>query len=377
MGRKRKIMIIAVAAVFLLSGAASSLAFVSELSIMENTAFTGAVDIRLRTFTEKEGREIKFSGSNVLEHGQDIPYIPRLTNMGSDCYIRVAIFAGNKLSNKNIAGECYGISDEWKYAKGYLYYTRPFKTGETVDICRGFKFPGFWEHCRENVLKVTTNVDAVQKANFVPDFESDGPWGEIIITNSEINGEGLVNTAKPGKSNVEIINTDDSKNVFIEDDKFFDELFFMPGDVKRGTVKIVNKSSRRARIFFKAKCRTGALSDGLELEIDNGEKNNKRIFHRGLLSERELLEYRVIAEMDKRSSREIKFKISMPESAENSYMMLKQNIKWYFAADAYGSANEAEPKTGEISVFLIFSLVCFTISSICIYLTVGRKNESL
>lgn len=264
-----------------------------------------------------------------------------------------------------------------KYAKGYLYYTRPFKTGETVDICRGFKFPVFWEHCRENVLKVTTNVDAVQKSNFVPDFESDVPWGEIIITNSEINGEGLVNTAKPGKSNVEIIKTDDSKNVFVEDDKFFDELFFMPGDVKTGSVKIVNKSSRRARIFFKVKCRPGALSDGLELEIDNGEKNNKRIFHRGLLSERELLEYRVIAEMDKRSSREIKFKISMPESAENNYMMLKQNIKWYFAADTYGNANEAEPKTGEISAFLIFALVCFTISSICIYLTVGRKNESL
>ena len=360
MERKRKIIIIGVAAVFLLSGAVSSLAFVSELSVMENTASTGAVDIRLRTFTEKEGREIKFSGSNVLEHGQDIPYIPKLTNMGSDCYIRAAVFAGNKLSNKNIARECYGISDEWKYAKGYLYYTRPFKTGETVDICRGFKFPGFWDYCRENVLKVTTNVDAVQKANFVPDFESDVPWGEIIITNSEINGEGFVNTAKPRKSNVEIIKTDDSKNVFIEDDKFFDELFFMPGDVKRGSVKIVNKSSRRA-----------------ELEIDNGEKNNKGIFHSGLLSERELLEYRVIAEIDKRSSREIKFKISMPESAENNYMMLKQNIKWYFAADTYGNANEARPETGEISAFPIFALVCFAISSICIYLTARRKNEIL
>lgn len=32
--------------------------------------------------------------------------------MGSDCYIRAAVFAGNKLSNKNIAEECYGMSDE-------------------------------------------------------------------------------------------------------------------------------------------------------------------------------------------------------------------------------------------------------------------------
>lgn len=82
MGRKRKIMIIGAAAVFLLSGAVSSLAFVLELSVMENTAATGAVDIRLRTFTEKEGREIKFSGSNMLEHGQDVPYIPRLIKYG-------------------------------------------------------------------------------------------------------------------------------------------------------------------------------------------------------------------------------------------------------------------------------------------------------
>ena len=52
MVRKRKIVLIAAAAVFLLLGTVNSFAFMSELSVIKNTAATGAVDIRLRTFTE-------------------------------------------------------------------------------------------------------------------------------------------------------------------------------------------------------------------------------------------------------------------------------------------------------------------------------------
>ena len=74
--------------------------------------------------------------------------------------------------------ELDGISDEWVKQGEYYYYTQPLKNGESADFFQNVTIPAAWtSKAQDRVLGLTVTAEAVQAANFTPDFNSESPWG--------------------------------------------------------------------------------------------------------------------------------------------------------------------------------------------------------
>ena len=73
--------------------------------------------------------------------------------------------------------ELDGISDEWVKQGEYYYYTQPLKNGESADFFQNVTIPAAWtSKAQDRVLGLTVTAEAVQAANFTPDFNSESPW---------------------------------------------------------------------------------------------------------------------------------------------------------------------------------------------------------
>ena len=78
--------------------------------------------------------------------------------------------------------ELDGISDEWVKQGEYYYYTQPLKNGESADFFQNVTIPAAWtSKAQDRVLGLTVTAEAVQAANFTPDFNSESPWGDTEI----------------------------------------------------------------------------------------------------------------------------------------------------------------------------------------------------
>ena len=74
-----------------------------------------------------------------------------------------------------------------------FYYTRKLEQGDSVDIFTGVTVPSQWdESYQDKKLGITIVADAVQAANFAPDFRAMSPWGNQKILRCIHDTDGLV-----------------------------------------------------------------------------------------------------------------------------------------------------------------------------------------
>ena len=96
-----------------------------------------------------------------IRAGDETSYIPVITNEGSECSLRLKIYAKTENQDINILKYCYGWEDNWIKKDGWFYYKKPFEKNESVEICRGFYFPDEWQWRVCNVMSITVDAEAV------------------------------------------------------------------------------------------------------------------------------------------------------------------------------------------------------------------------
>ena len=70
--------------------------------------------------------------------------------------------------------ELAGISDAWVQHGEYYYYTQPLKNGESADFFQSVTIPSVWSSkASDRELGLTVTAEAVQAANFTPNFDSE------------------------------------------------------------------------------------------------------------------------------------------------------------------------------------------------------------
>ena len=78
--------------------------------------------------------------------------------------------------------ELDGISDAWVQHGEYYYYTQPLQNGESADFFQSVTIPSAWSsRASDRELGLTVTAEAVQAANFTPNFDSESPWGDTEI----------------------------------------------------------------------------------------------------------------------------------------------------------------------------------------------------
>ena len=151
-------------AVFLMlfcMNADSALAAASDFENLIGAERSGKVNISVESYQEKDGVLYKTPELVLIKAGDKTSYIPVITNLGSECSLRLRVYAKTETRSINILRYCYGWEDNWIFKDGWFYYRKPFEERESVEICRGFDFPNEWKWRVENVMDVTVEAEAV------------------------------------------------------------------------------------------------------------------------------------------------------------------------------------------------------------------------
>lgn len=316
------------------------------LDSAQPTISTGAVDIDLKEYNNIN-EEFSENGRIVMP-GETISLVPRVHNLGIECYIRTKITYTIDNTNYSISNYIDGNYKSWTKKGDYYYYEPVFNKNESLDIFTKVKIPDNLPNRYQN-KKIIVNiiVDAVQARNF------DGDWENTPIEKS------INRTINPDDTESStIIYENGTKKHITVSDNFFDNLSnLLPGDQKSEQVKLHNVSNKKNNYYLtivhkNLTKKEKKLLKNINLVIKNGNKTIKT----NLYDANKIL----LGTYKKNQKDEFKFTIKLPKELDNEYSNLFAKIDWKFSLKEEG--NIINPITGDFKIVL--SMIMFIISAI-------------
>ena len=297
---------------------------------------TGAVEIELR---EKSGGNDggTASGIRYLLPGQSVVNGYEIVNKGYPCYIRAAC----TFSEFNDVLEIYGVPDEWIYdpSDGYYYCTEVLGNGSAVTFFEGFNVPADFSQDYENMTtELNVFAQAVQAANFNPDFGSGDPWGSIITEDADITEEYSVAGRFLGNGELKVTYLGGAEQLFVNRDDLFANLpVLIPGDAFEQTVLLENTGGRDINLYYYTEClKDDELLDSIGLSIRSDTGSGSRLIYQGSLAGK-ALEGRAAAALlgtiAPGGSGKLTFSLNVPEELTNVYSLNSSEVRWIFAAE--------------------------------------------
>lgn len=317
-----------------LSAAAVYASFSDRLNVVNHIA-VGDVNISISEYARKGKGEVKYSQPSEVLPGQSISKIPRIKNEALPCWIRARItYTGadgalEGLKDDNIGG----IASEWVKRGEYYYYTKVLKKQETIDLFQTVSIPDDWteEHAQQKVT-VDVQADAIQAANFKPDFSAMSPWGNQVIQQCVHEQNGTL-TCRKGETKLSVEFSGKAHKLVAVPDDFFTNLeSAMPGDVLKDQVQISNTTDQEAEIFFQTDT-TGRSEEQLKMlkEIRFEISQNKKLLYKGTLDAEELAKPRSLGKFKSGQKGSLEFELEIPKEWDNAYALKKTDVTWIFA----------------------------------------------
>ena len=286
---------------------------------------------------KKNGKEILYQNQKMVLPGDRISKIPRITNRSEPCWVRVKITYADNLENRKGLNDTNltGMPKYWVKKGAYFYCTRKLEQGESADIFTGVTIPEEWtEPYQEKKLGITIVADAIQAANFSPDFNAMSPWGnqEILRCIHDTNGR-VVKRKSQVKLRV-VFERDAHKLIAAPEDFFSGFSTAMPGDVLEDSVKIKNATENTAEIFFRTSAECKSVKDQeflkkLKLVIS---MDGKKLYSGDLLAV-SLNKAVSLGIFQPGKSGEMKFQITVPSELNNDFALRNGDVKWIFSVE--------------------------------------------
>lgn len=371
--RKLFIMIIGLSLLISFCGLIYGLVSVDVLNYFE----TGIVDISLEEYKKEGDTEVKWEDNQLVFPGAIVSKIPRITNKGSDCYIRAKItFTG---SDKIKDTMLLGVDGKWlKADDGYYYYAEALPHGEQIDLFQGLKIPeDLALETQGQLFYVDIDVDAIQSKNFVPDFNSAAPWGSVEIVKCEKSGLFDVNSFKQSDTkSFRIVYQGDAKKLVKNSDDFFANFpYLMPGDVYSDSAEIVNSAASDLKLYFRSEANdSSALLDKIKLKITTVIDGKEKVFYEGNLRAAALSESTVLDTIPGNKKGVFHFEITVPPELNNQYSLSSSYVKWIFSTEPI--QNTDVPKTGdESNIMLWSSMFIISLAGLCSMLVAEKKRK--
>ena len=343
--KKRKMLVGILAA--LLCMATGAYGYFSDSLEIKNHITMGDIRINMTEFARKGNGEVKYRDPAYIFPGERISKIPRIKNRALPCWIRARISYGSDKDDVEMLSEhnIEGISSEWIKRGDYYYYTKVLKKQESVDLFQSVSVPAVWteEHGGQK-LNISVQVDAIQAANFKPDFTAMSPWGNQEIQDCVHETNGTM-TCKKGERKLSVEFQGKAHKLIAVPDDFFANLeTAMPGDILADTVKISNTTKNNAEIFFRISTegRTKEKLDMLKnicFQIAMGEK----VLYTGTLDAAKLQKNHSLGVFKSKASGELKFLLEIPKEWDNAWALKKTDVSWIFAVqDETSGMNQTE-----------------------------------
>ena len=331
MTKKKSKSLVALFLVLLLIVAVAVTAYAVNDGSVKNIVRTQGVDIRVSAEVD----------DSLVSPGKDVTYKPVIENRGADSWVRFKLTADSELPLDNF----YGLSSDWVERGGYWYLTKPVLSKESVPTVSGFTMPGTLTDQSITEIEVGGTYDAIQSENFTPDFNSENPWGNIYIVESDFDGANYVRrVATIAPVTVDIGNSDD---VVVTSDEILN-YDLIPGDVKSNTLVIENSSDIDKQVNFKSYSdRANRLLQNVYIGIADSDAE----IYDGALSEANFDKDVAIIPAGEKAV--INYEISVPSEVDNELQEEKGEFEWHFLTEDVIDSDAV--KTGD--TFLVIPLV--------------------
>ena len=373
-------------------GISGAYATFSDSVTVKNHIATGDINISLKEYQKRNGKETSYRNPVEILPGDLISKIPRITNLGMPCWIRAKISFQNKMETEEGFEETHikGISRDWKKRGEYYYYTKTLNTGESVDFFTGVSVPPLWteDHSGQK-LQIGIQADAIQAANFHPDFQEMSPWGNQTVEKCihETNGKTdckLENVKLSVK-----FHGDAQKLLAVPDDFFRNFGDILPGDTKKDNVSISNTDKETVEIFFRTelKNQTKEQKDLLEKLILTISMNGKD-FYTGSLKSSSLEQPVSLGKFKPQTEGNLTFSITAPKDLKNAYALRDASVNWIFTVNKKESSLTEQPsspdapessapvKTGDSTPVLTMILLLVASAALSIAYLKLKKGDS-
>lgn len=304
----------------------------NELNITENGLSTGSVDIEIKEYN-KDSEPFDEDGSMMMP-GSEIILIPRINNLGMDCYLRAKIEYTINNEEFPITEYIEGNYLSWTKNGDYYYYDSVFTKKSSIDLFNKVKIPNLSSEYNGKLVVVHIIVEAVQSKNF------DGNWNNVNVIKSV---DRAYDIDYEGESS--IIYEDHTNKHTTLSDKFFNKLGNMlPGDSVKDKVVLLNKSETENNYYLSIAYDNLTdeeirLLENIKLSIKN--QNGEEIVNSNLANKNQYN----LGIYKTGEGNIFNIEVSLPKDANNEFSKLYTKIKWIFS---YESLNDEEIKGDDI-----------------------------
>lgn len=400
---KKKRMIAAGVLMTACLGISGTYAYYQDSVSVQNHISTGDINIGIQEYQEINGKETEYdlAENRIVLPSEVVSKIPRITNYAETCYVRAKVTHHSKpvsesdteekteyiLSDENING----ISGQWIRKGEYYYYTEPLEKGASVDFFEAVTIPAEWTEASSGTsLELTVTAEAIQAANFTPDFQSEQPWGDQeieICVHEEDNG---ITEVSREYQQMTVTYEGAARNLVAVPEDFFRNLDkAMPGDRVQDTFTISNTTDTEAEFFFRTETPGGLTEEELDLlkQFQLTISQNGSPIYSGDLEAASLNNRISLGTYQPGETGNFVFQLSLPAELKNAYAQRETFINWIFSVEGAeeivdtpdGPAIDqmAAPKTGLEKPYVVVPLLLAVVAGTSTILLSRRKEGNL
>lgn len=321
-----------------LSGGTALAATVSVTSnTVTNNVQIGSVNISLMEYQkDASGKESSYVNDKSVVPGEQISKIPRITNKGIPCYIRVQVTYTSENNDKVAMSDSnlQGINGDFVKVGDYFYYKKILEHGASVDLFTGVTIPT--DAKANGKFKIGITAEAIQARNITPNYSIQNPWGKVTVEDAKDIDETTYKTLTAAKSNVEltVTMTDDSKKLVAAPEDFFVQFgYLVPGDSLERSVDLNNNYGYDSiELYFQSKIleKNNDLLNKIQLLITLTQDGNTSKVYEGSLN----ADFKQkLATIKANKSAKLNFKVTVPAELGNAYAMTKGKVQWIFSCE--------------------------------------------
>lgn len=281
--------------------------------------------------------DIEGDEKNVVT-GENIEKEVYITNLGTECYIRITPqFSKNE---RDLANLVLGVSESWINLNGVYYYTVSLPENERIRFCTGVEIPTTAEG---GDIDFGIKAEAIQSANFNPDFESSNPWGDVdILSARDENKEYEINSVdRDTKGNrgegLEIYYNEDAKQMISNFDEIFSSVPNLhPGDSFTEVIELQNPTESEKIFYIADMTDESELLKHIEVEVSAEISGEMKNLYKGTLADDKNGEYLEVGTMAPGEGGKLIVEVSMGEDAGNEASGLTGHVALALDAENKG-----------------------------------------
>lgn len=191
-------------------------------------------------------------------------------------------------------------------------------------------------------------AEAIQAANFTPDFAAMSPWGNQLIRQCIHEENGTMTCKKPQTKLTVEFNGKAHKLLAVPGDFFTNLGTAMPGDVLTDTITLSNTTDDPAELLFRTSVKgrseeKRAMLKDVKLTVAMGNE----ILYRGNLESTGLEKNRSLGRFASGQTGNMKFRLEIPTEWDNRMAQKSADVTWIFTVNE--KVKEIVPDTEETS----------------------------